>query len=154
MELHQAPPLDVLRSINYIDSALFGVHIDIFKVRLLISVRQSEAMKRLGFEDGNGNLCADFRQMRNLDFRVRKSTFCPPFLEDGELAATDILDFNFDSIAIKKVGSTGETDRLGEYLEMRDIHEIRFTSVEAKLQFQFVTVTLSIFEPLDFHKKR
>lgn len=150
MELHQAPPLDVLRSINYIDSALFGVHLDIFKVRLLISVRQSDALKHLGFADGGGNLCADFRQIRNLDFRICKSTFPPPFLEDGELAATDILDFNFDSIEIEKVGSTGETDRLGEYREMRDIHEVRFTSIEATLLFQFVTVTLSIFDPLDF----
>ena len=154
MELHQAPPLDVLRSINYIDSALFGIHIDIFKVRLLISVCQSEALEDLGFEDGNGDLCADFHQIRNLDFRISKSTFCPPFLEDGELAATDILDFNFDSIEIRKVGSTGQTDRLGEYGEMRDIHVVRFTSVQAALQFQFVAVTLSVFEPLDFHKER
>ena len=154
MEIHQANPLDILRSISYIDSALFGISIDIFKVRLLITVCQSENLKELGFADDHGYLCADFRQIRNLDFTISKSTFAPPFLEDGDLAATDLVDFNFDSIEIKKVGATGETDRLGEYREMRDIHEVRLTSVEATLQFQFVAVTLSIFEPLDFHKYR
>lgn len=136
MEACNARPLEVLDSINYIDSALFGLGIDIFKIRLLIAAVLSSGLRKFGFEDDHAYLCFDFRLPESLNLNIKKGVFCPPYLEDGELAACNLLDFDFERIETKKVGSTGQTERINEYGERHDIHEMRMTfSGGGMLQF-------------------
>lgn len=150
MNLGRASSLHVLRSVNYIDSSVLGMHIDIFKIRLLISVRQSYSLRDFGFEDGCGYLSVNFRQIRNLELIFKKFSFSPPYLEDGELAAADLMNFDFESLAIERVGSTGETDRFGEYGDLQDVFEVCFIFREGTLKFQFVNIDVSFFDPIDF----
>jgi hypothetical protein len=148
-----AKPLDVLSSINYSDSALFGLSIDIFKVRLLITAIQSSQLERFGFEEDHAYLCCDFRKIENLKLDIRKPVFAPPYLEDGDLAAVDLADFDFECVDLRKVGATGLTDRYGGHGEMRDIHEIRLTFIGGgALQFQFASLEISVFDPIDFDR--
>jgi hypothetical protein len=153
IELRNANALEVLNSINYIDSTLFGFSIDIFKIRLFISAQESSRLIEFGFDEGYAHLCLEFRLVENLKIDINKSVFTPPYLEDGDLAAAHLLDFDFELLDLKKVGSTGQTDRMGEYGEMRDIHEVRFTFRHAAMQFQFIDLEISTFEPLDLDKR-
>lgn len=153
IELRNANPFELLNSINYIDSALFGLSIDLFKIRLFCTFRQSLGLLKLGFEEGGADLCLEFRIIENLKVDMNKSVFGPPYLEDGDLAAGDLFDFDFETLDLKKVGSSGHTDRLGEYTELRDIHEVRFTFRNATLQFQFGNLEISTFDPLDLDKR-
>ncbi|HEX8514281.1 MAG TPA: hypothetical protein VF688_14380 [Allosphingosinicella sp.] len=153
IELRNANPFELLDSINYIDSALFGLSIDLFKIRLFCTFRQSLGLLKLGFEEGGADLCLEFRLIENLKLNMNKSVFGPPYLEDGDLAAGDLFDFDFEVLNLKKVGSTGLTDRLGEYTELRDIHEVHFSFRNASMQFQFVTLEISTFDPLDLDSR-
>jgi hypothetical protein len=78
IKLQNASALELLRSINYIDSALFGLSIDIFKLRLFLSARQSSGLAKLGFEEGGADLCLEFRIVENLEVHLSKSTYAPP----------------------------------------------------------------------------
>ena len=153
IELHNANSLEVLDSINYIDSALFGLSIDLFKIRLFINARESSRLIQFGFNEGYAHLCLEFRLIKNLKIDMNKSVFTPPYLEDGELAAAHLFDFDFEMLDLKKVGFTGETDRINEYKELRAMHEIRMTFRNASLQFQFVTLEISTFEPVDLDSR-
>lgn len=148
-ELRNANPFELLVSINYIDSALFGLSIDIFKIRLFVTAQQSAGLLKLGFEDGYADLCIEFRLIRNLTVNMDKPIFAPPYLDDGDLSAVNLFNFDFERLDLRKVGSTGDTDRSGQYNELRDIHEVRFTSRNLTLQFQFVDLEISTFEPSD-----
>lgn len=152
-ELRNANPLELLKSINYIDSALFGLSIDIFKIRLFVTAQQSSGILNLGFEEGYADLCLEFRIIRNLTINMNKAVFAPPYLDDGDLSAVNLLDFDFERLELKKVGSTGDTDQSGQYNELRDIHELRLTFRNATMQFQFVDLEISTFEPLDLDKR-
>jgi hypothetical protein len=152
IELRHANPLEVLDSINYIDSALFGFSIDIFKIRLFLTVRQSSELMKFGFEQDYAYLCFEFRVIRNLRVNMDKAMFAPPYLDDGDLSAVDLFDFDFEILDIKKAGQTGHTDRLGEYKELHDIYEIKLTFRDAMLQFQFVNLEIREFDPLDLDK--
>lgn len=152
-ELRNADPIKLLRSINYIDSALFGLSIDLFKIRLFCTFRQSLGLLQLGFEEGGADVCLEFRLVENLKLEINKSVFAPPYLDDGDLSAANLLDFDFGPLDLKKVGSTGRTARPGEYGERRDIHEVRFTFRYAMLQFQFIELEISTFEPLDLDSR-
>lgn len=148
IELRNADSLEVLHSINYIDSALFGLSIDLFKIRLFVSARESSRLVKFGFDDGYADLCLEFRIVKDLELNMNKSIFTPPYVEDGDLSAADLLDFDFEILDLKKVGSTGQTDRMGEFRELRDLQQIKFTFGNAMLQFQFVELEISTFEPL------
>src|SRR5687767_8154177 len=104
IELCNANPLEVLDSINYIDSALFGLSIDLFKIRLFVSARESSKLIKFGFNEGYADLCLEFRIVENLKLDINKSVFTPPYLEDGDLSAADLLDFDFELLDLKKVG--------------------------------------------------
>lgn len=153
LELRDTNALELLDSINYIDSALFGLSIDIFKIRLFCTFRDSLGLLNLGFENGGAHLCLEFRLIENLKIDMSKSIFAPPYLEDGDLAAADLFDFDFGTLDLKKVGSTGLTNRLGEYTKPRDIHEVRFTFRNATVQFQFISLEISTFEPLELDNR-
>lgn len=150
MSLQEKNPIDVLRSINYLDSSAFGIEINVFGITLLISARNSPNLMDFGFSEPHGDIRAEFRQVRDLSINISKSNFCPPYLGNGELAAVDLLDFASHEIKIGRVGATGETDRLGEYRELRDIYEVQFVFPEAELNFKFVNLNLSTFDPLNF----
>lgn len=153
IELRNADPLELLKSLNYIDSALFGLSIDIFKIRLFVTAQQSMGLLKLGFEDGYADLCLEFRIIRNLSLNMNKGVYAPPYLDDGDLSAVNLLDFDLERIELKKVGSTGDTERSGQYSELRDIHEVHFAFTSGTLQFQFVNLEISTFEPLDLDKR-
>jgi hypothetical protein len=148
IELRNANPLELLNSINYIDSALFGLSIDIFKIRLFMTAQQSAGLLKLGFEDGYADLCLEFRIIRNLTINLNKGMFAPPYLDDGDLSAVNLLHFDFSRLELKKIGYTGDTNRSGEY-KRRDLHEIRFVFTTGTLQFQFADLEISTFEPSD-----
>jgi hypothetical protein len=118
-----------------------------------VTAQQSTGLLKLGFEDGYADLCLEFRIIRNLMINMNKGVFAPPYLDDGDLSAVNLLDFDFHHLDLKKVGSTGDTDRSGQYNELRDIHEVRFTFRNAELQFQFVELEISTFEPLDLDSR-
>jgi hypothetical protein len=146
-KLREADPVELLRSINYVDSALFGISIDIFKLRLFVTAQQSLGLARLGFDEGAAFLCMEFRSISNLKMDIDKSVFGPPYLDDGNLSALDLLNFDFDDLDLRKVGATGLTDRSGEYREMRDVYEVRFTFRNAALRFRFADLEITTFEP-------
>ena len=148
-----AKPIDVLKAINFVDSALFGIEIDIFKIRLLVSVCESPDLMEFGFSDPFGDFCLDFRRIGLLELNIRKGEFGPPYLEDGDLSAICLADFNYEPVQIEKNGATGMTDRYGEYREARDRYEVRFTLTGGSLKFWFVDLDVSLFDPLDFDRK-
>lgn len=152
LESRKADPLDVLRAVNDIDSALFGLSIDIFKVRLLIMADLSYELTSLGFDADHANICFDFRQVENLVFSASKANLGPAYLEDGDLALMDL--FSFDSIEIKKAGETGITDRLNVYGERREVHEVRISfRLGGIIQFEFADLEYTTFDPLDLDKR-
>ncbi len=69
--------VNIIRSINYIDSSLFGLGIDIFKVRIMVSATLSSELKSFGFNERFEGICCDFSQIRNLELEIKKSTFGP-----------------------------------------------------------------------------
>lgn len=152
IELRNADSLELLKSLNYIDSALFGLSIDIFKIRLFVTAQQSAGLLKLGFEDGYADLCLEFRIVRNLTINLNKAVFAPPYLDDGDLSAVNLLKFDFARLELNKIGLTGDTARSGQY-ESRDIHEISFVFTTGTLQFQFADLEISIFDPLDLDKR-
>jgi len=139
--------VNIIRSINYLDSSLFGLGIDIFKVRIMVSSTLSSELIRFGFDERFENICCDFSQIRNLELEIKKSVFGPPYLEDGQLAAIDLADFNFKTPKIRKTGSTSTTDRLDCYGTNRDIYEIQFTFDYGMIRFEFVELEISVFDP-------
>lgn len=151
--LSTADSLKLLNSINYVDSSLFGLSVDPFKIRLFCTFRQSVGLLELGFEEGGAHLCLEFRLTENLKIDLNKSNFTPPYLEDGDLAAVDLLDFDSTGLDLKKIGFASHTDRLGGYQERREHYEVRFTFVNATLQFLFVDLEISVFEPSDLDNK-
>lgn len=153
IKLHEGDPIEVLSSINYIDSALFGLSIDLFKIRLFIDAQESSRLMSYGFDEGYAHLCFEFRLIENLKVDLNRSLFAPPYLEDGDLSAADLFDFDFEILDIKKVGKTGRANRYDEYSEFRDIYEVRFTFRNGLLQFQFVNLEVFTFDPLDLDKK-
>lgn len=153
IELRNADPLKLLGSINYIDSALFGLSIDIFKIRLFVTAQQSAGLSRLGFEDGYADLCLEFRIIRNLMININKTAFAPPYLDDGDLSAVNLLKFDFARLELKKVGSTGDSDRSGQYNRSRDVHEVSLAFTNGTLKFQFADLQISTFDPLDLDNR-
>jgi hypothetical protein len=48
---------------------------------------------------------------------------------------------------LQKAGSTGSTDRLGEFVEQRDIYDVQFVFKNGTVRFQFVDLAISSFDP-------
>lgn len=139
----------LLESINYVDSALFGLSVDIFKVSLFISVIQTAGLREFGF-DQNGlygdDLVFEFRRIQHLKLQISKGEFGPPYLEDGELSAID-LGPSFRTFGIRKVGTTHVTDRYSVYRDMVDIHEVTLDFGTGTVDFAFCDLRVKQFSP-------
>jgi hypothetical protein len=97
-----AENIEILKSINFEDSNLFGLAIDIFKVRLLITCVESQ-LEPFGF-GANCDLCFDFRHINSLILSIHKGLLGPPYLEDGELSAISFADFEISTLDLRWVG--------------------------------------------------
>lgn len=136
-----------LRSINAIDSALFGFCIDIFKVRIFISAGLSPGLESLGFNGDHDDLRFDFRQVSELNVDFKRGQLGPPYLEDGSLAVVDLADLDSEAIPLSEAGATGQTNRLNHYREMRSIYQVAFSTHHGEIRFKFVDADLHRFVP-------
>lgn len=142
--------LRVLQAINFLDSELFGFSVDIFKVRILISAGLSE-IGEFGYDPTFESLCFDFRRVEDLRIDYRKGWIAPPYLEDGELAAIDLDNFQFQSIELKKSGTTCDTERQNVSGPFRDRYDVAFAFRGGVIAFKFADLRVSTFgaEALD-----
>lgn len=145
MEYKTSRAIRALRSINAIDSALFGFCIDIFKVRIFISTGLSSGLDGLGFNGDHDELCFDFRQVSELNIDFAKGELGPPYLEDGSLAAIDLADLKGGEIPLSEAGSTSRTNKLNHYGEMRSIYEVTFHTRLGEIGFKFADAHVSRF---------
>lgn len=148
MPKETAESIKLLEAINYLDSGLFGLCIDIFKIRLLVSVVQTGGLEDFGFDPEGflGDwLCFDFSGIKSLNLDLKRGEFGPPYLEDGQLAALDLSDFG--SFAMKKIGKSGSTSKLGCYRELVDIYEVDLVLHYGSIKFSFCDLTVSKFIP-------
>ena len=138
----------LLKSINFVDSALFGLSIDIFKITLLVTVIQTAGLQEFGFDDEGAcadDLAFDFSRIGFLNLNVRKGEFGPPYLATGELAALDFASFR--SFDIRRAGLSGRTDRDGEYRDSVPIHELVVETGYGSIEFSFCDVRVRRFKP-------
>ena len=136
-----------LRSINAIDSALFGFCIDIFKVRIFISAGLSSGLESLGFDGNHEDLCFDFRQVSELNVDFGTGELGPPYLEDGSLAAMDLADLVGEAIPLSEEGATRRTNRINRYREMRTVYQVVFPTRRGEIRFKFVDADVNKFAP-------
>ena len=151
MRRETAESVKLLESINYADSGLFGLSIDVFKIRLLISVVQTGGLQEFGFDPEGvfGDwLCFEFSGIKSLNLDLKRGEFGPPYLEDGQLSASDLSDFR--SFTMKRIGKSGDTSKLGTYRELVDIHEVDIVLNYGSIKFSFCDLTVSDFTPENF----
>lgn len=138
-----AESVEILKSINYVDSALFGLHIDIFKVRLLVNCFWSPGLARLGLSQ-NADLYFDFRHVHSFLFSVHKGVLGPPYLDDGDLSAITLADFDIGELDVRHVGKftpCGEDMQVDEY-------EVFFPfRRNGSLKFRFGDLRVGTFDP-------
>lgn len=148
-----AESIEILKAVNFIDSGLFGLSVDIFKVRLLICCRWSPGLARLGFSQ-NADLCFEFRLADSFLFSVHKGLFGPPYLEDGDLSAINLADFDIGELDLRHVGRTipPSYDEKAEWVDQYEVH-FPFLS-NGSLQFRFSTLSVDTFDPESVDNRR
>jgi hypothetical protein len=144
----------ILRSVNFIDSGLFGLTVDVFKLRLLLSTHPTPQMERFGYNPAIHVLGFDFRSVENLKFDFHLAGLGPAYLEDGDLAAIDIAQFRFEPLELRKAGATHQTDKLGvlrDRGDMVDVYEVSMPLNYGLIEFQFsnLRVATHIAQDLD-----
>ena len=149
MALNTVECIELLESINYEDSSLLGLNVDIFKVSLLISAELSPNVSRFGFGP-YADLRFDFRHINAFLFSIHKGVFGPPWLEDGDLSAISFANFNFGLLDLRKVGWTRPlSDMLGEG-ELIDEYEVSIPfRMNGSVQFRFADLKVETFVPED-----
>lgn len=141
-----AESIEILRSVNFEDSSLFGLHIDIFKVRLLIYCISSP-LEDYGFETCC-NLSFDFRHVSSFIFSMHKGIFGPPYLEDGDLSAIDIATFDIRGLDLRKVGRATPPSYRMDRAEPVDEYEVSFPfHINGSLRFRFFGLSVDTFDP-------
>ena len=147
--------INILNTVNYMDSALFGFSIDIFKIQLLISLPESPELEEFGISK-DSDLCCEFLLVEDVEINFFENRLGPPYIENGELSAMNIADFFFEELDIKKAGVTTDTDIGDEIGEIRDRYEVQFTlSNKGKIAFKFADIKISIFDdPLKLDPRR
>lgn len=144
-----ASAVRILKSINFIDSDLFGLTVDLFKVRLLINTEVSPEIKSSGFDPGFDLLGFDFRLVENLKFSFHMAYLGPAYLEDGDLSAGGIAAFNFEPLDMRRAGSTCRTDRINVYRDMVDVYEVDMLLNYGSIKFQFADLSVATYKPED-----
>lgn len=137
----------LLESINFIDSSLFGFSVDIFKIQLLIDAELSSSLKDIGLNENFEELQFDFRLIRNLQLKLDKPIFGPPYDADGELMTLSLGNFTFESLNIIKEGITGTTQRDGVYSDGKPIYAVDIEFYYGRIKFQFSELEISLFDP-------
>ena len=144
-----AKSIRLLKSINYDDSALFGLNLDIFKISLFMSVVQTRGLPEFGFDQSGvfaDNLVFDFRLVSFVNLRVNKGEFGPAYLPDGELAAINFGP-SVRSFSIKQSGASGMTDRIDNYRDMVPIYEVTLDFACGSIEFSFSNLRVRQFIP-------
>lgn len=147
-----ATAIKILRGINFIDSELFGLTVDLFKVRLLVNTEVSPAIKALGLDPGYDLVGFDFRLVENLKFDFHMAYLGPAYLEDGDLSAGGIAAFSFDPLDIRKAGSTCRTDRMNVYRDMVEVYEVDMLLNYGSISFRFSDLSVATYPPEDFDR--
>ena len=147
-----AEAIRILKSINFIDSDLFGLTVDLFKVRLLINTEVSPEIKRSGFDPGFDLVGFDFRLVENIKFDFHMAYLGPAYLEDGELSAGGIASFSFEPLDLRKVGSTCRTDRINVYRDMVDVYEVDMLLNYGSIKFRFSDLSVATYVPEDLDR--
>ena len=144
-----AESIRLFKSINFEDSELFGLSIDIFKVTLLIWVIQTGGLQEFGFDqDGiyGDHLAFEFTRIQSLNLKICKGEFGPPYLEDGDLSAIT-LGQSFRKFEIREAGASGSTDRYDVYREPVAIHEVTLDFAGGSINFGFCDLKVRKFIP-------
>jgi len=140
-----AENIEILKSINFEDSNLFGFAIDIFKVRLLITCIESP-LERFGFST-NCDLCFDFRHINSLILSIHKGELGPPYLEDGELSAISFADFDIRELDLRLVGRGAPPSYSLEEREPLDEYEVHFPfRSNGSITFRFSDLRVDLFD--------
>lgn len=137
---------EIFDSINFVDSSLFSLCLNIFNFRMVLDVLPlNDAIEeRLG---GKFELVSfEFRRISNFSLSFDRGVFPKPFLSDGSVAASEIANFDFERIKLNPVGKTIHTDRTDTYCDPMDIYEIDFYFDCGKLSFRFVELFISGYE--------
>lgn len=147
--------INILNTVNYMDSALFGFTIDIFKIQLFISLPESPELEEFGISK-DSDLCYEFLLVEDVEINFVGNRLGPPYLDNGELSAINIADFFFEELDIKKAGVTTYTDVIDKVGEIRDRYEVQFTlSGKGKIAFKFADIKISAFDdPLKLDSSR
>lgn len=148
-----AEAIRILKSINFIDSELFGLTVDKFKVRLLVRTEVAPEIKSCGFDPGFDLVGFDFRLVENIKFSFHMANLGPAYLEDGELAAGGIAAFRFEPLDLRRAGSTCRTDRINHYRDTVDIYEIDLLLNYGFIKFQFSDLSIATYVPEDLADK-
>jgi hypothetical protein len=146
-----AESIRLFKSINWEDSALFGLAVDIFKVTLLMTVIQTGGLQEFGFDPegiGGDDLAFDFSRIQFLSLNINKGEFGPPYLEDGDLSAINFGQ-SFRKFEIREAGASGMTDRYDVYREMVPIHEVTLDFGCGSMKFAFCDLKVRKFVPED-----
>ena len=147
MALNTVESIELLESINYEDSSLLGLSVDIFKVRLLINAELSPNVERFGFGP-YADLCFDFRHINSLLFSIHKGVFGPPYLDDGDLSAISFANFGFGLLDLRKVGKTHPLAYMLEDRELIDEYEVNIPfRMNGSVSFRFAELKVGTFVP-------
>lgn len=141
-----AEGIEILKSINFEDSSLFGVSVDIFKVRILITCVESP-LECFGYGT-HTDLCFDFRHINQLVFSLHKGLFGPPYLADGDLSAISMADFDIRELELRKVGRGMPLSYSPEEQERVDEYHVNFPfRSNGAIAFRFSDLRVDTFDP-------
>lgn len=139
--------IEILKSINFEDSTLFGFSIDIFKIRMLISWIDPGVLEEFGFRQCS-DLCFDFRHVDSLILSIHKGIFGPPYLEDGELSAIDLAAFGFAELDLQIVGRGPPLSYSADGGQPVNQYQVNFPfRSNGSIQFRFSELRVGTFIP-------
>lgn len=152
IETDQSKCLTLLREINFVDSELIGLEVDIYKLRLLIDVRLSSHLKAFGLNPVGENLCFDFRLLGGNGYCIEMKRLVPhgpTHTCDGELLLNTLGRIDLADLEVVNRGMTTLTDRDGVEGAPRPIFEICLPYCHGKVTFQFTEMRVCTFREED-----
>jgi len=143
----------LLNSINFVDSSILRLSIDIAKIEIVIDPAFLNSALKDELRLDTEAITLKFLGLRDVKISLNRTTFPKLILNDGTLAAADISGFEFDRIKIISLGKTRETNCLDVYSNPKQEYAVELKLEIGVIYFCFVTLKIAKFDAASLYSE-